>query len=71
MRTPQQYRGHLISQSSHTVHTDQRGPITITRWRVSASTDGSTDSQDILRDNFKSLVQARAFVDERCQNEQA
>jgi hypothetical protein len=57
------YGGYLISSQTTEVETDQRGTISITRWRVSQIDRCNSQIKRILRDGFDSENEAIAYAD--------
>ena len=71
MTKGEHYKTYVVTQYSKDVDTDQQGRIQLTRWRVCRPIGNSLDARRIVRDNFASLADAKAFIDQGCNNEEA
>ena len=52
-----------VSGYEITVNTDQNGPITVRRWRITQSNDPDSTVQQIVRAGFTSKADAEAYLD--------
>ena len=57
-----QHRGYIVSDYTTEVNTDQKGPMSLTRWHVSQIDKENSEVKRIIQDGFHSEAQATEYA---------